>query len=214
MEAVNSRLPPRRARSTGMAASVVTSTLRQLRSIASAKSAMSIPSSAAGPGWPTWFQTKSRLPNSATVRATISLAKASCVRSPASATALPPAARISAATASARAASRSTTETEAPSLANRSAPARPMPDAPAVTIPILPASRIASPFLGLSGEHSPPHSAHVALDHPWVRRHVARGPVEHQLAGRHHVGVVRVPQHLAGVLLDLQDRHAVAMQLG
>jgi len=101
-----------------------------------------MPSIAAGPGWPTWFHAKSRPPNAAAVRLTISRANWSCRRSPTSASARPPAAAISRTTAATPPSSMSATPTAAPSLAKRSAPARPMPDAAAVTMPIFPCNRI------------------------------------------------------------------------
>ena len=53
VDAVKSRLPPPRARISGIAASVVISTVRRLRSIARSNAPRSIPSTDAGPGWPT-----------------------------------------------------------------------------------------------------------------------------------------------------------------
>ncbi len=106
---------------------------------------MSMPSTAAGPGWPTWFHTKSRPLKRATVSHTMRRESSSFVRSATMPCAVPPAARISPVTRSTPAASTSTTATCAPSRAKRTAPARPMPEAAAVTIPILPASRISNP---------------------------------------------------------------------
>ena len=73
---------------------------------------------------------------------TMSRAKSSLVRSPASAIALPPLSVICRTTALAASPFRSTTPTAAPSWAKRSAPARPMPEPAAVTIPILFARRM------------------------------------------------------------------------
>src|SRR5438132_4179954 len=144
VDAVKRRLPPPRARISGMAASVVISTVRRFRSTARSKAFMSMPSTAAGPGWPTWFQTKSRPLKRRTVSHTIRRESSSFVRSAAMPCAVPPAAVISSTTRCAPAASTSTTSTCAPSRAKRRAPARPMPEAAAVTIPIFPARRIAS----------------------------------------------------------------------
>src|SRR5262249_19064305 len=69
--------PPPRARSSGNAASVVTTCERRLRSTASAKSVISTPSTEAGPGWPRWFQTKSSPPKAFAVSRTMRRALAS-----------------------------------------------------------------------------------------------------------------------------------------
>ncbi len=106
---------------------------------------MSMPSTAAGPGWPTWFHTKSRPLKRATVSHTMRRESSSFVRSATIPCAVPPAFAISLTTRWTPAASTSTTATWAPSAAKRSAPARPMPEAAAVTIPIFPASRMAHP---------------------------------------------------------------------
>src|ERR1035437_10372777 len=103
---------------------------------------MSIPSKLDGPGWPTWFQAKSSPPKAATVRFTMSPAKASSRRSPDSAIAWPPASMIYRATAAAPSGLMSTTATAAPSRAKVIAPALPIPDAPAVTRPTLFAIRM------------------------------------------------------------------------
>src|SRR5215470_1735366 len=71
VDAVNRRLPPPRARISGIAASVVISTVLRLRLTARSNALMSMPSTAAGPGWPTWFHTKSRPLKRATVSHTI-----------------------------------------------------------------------------------------------------------------------------------------------
>src|SRR5581483_4608563 len=128
-----------------MAASVVTITVRRFSVMARAKSFMSMPSTAAGPGWPTWFQTKSSPPNARAVSRTMRRASSSFVRSATIGWARPPAALISPTTRSTPAASMSTTPTAAPSLAKRTAPARPMPEAAAVTMPILPCMRMVAP---------------------------------------------------------------------
>src|SRR2546426_5419292 len=145
VDAVKRRLPPPRARISGMAASVVTSTVRRLRSRARSKALMSMPSTAAGPGCPTWFQTKSSPLKRLTVSHTMRRESSSLVRSAAIPSAAPPAAVISLTTRCTPAASTSTTATCAPSRAKRRAPARPMPEAAAVTIPIFPDRRIDRP---------------------------------------------------------------------
>src|SRR5215468_3273498 len=129
-----------------MAASVVTSTVRRFRSMARSKAAMSMPSTAAGPGCPTWFHTKSRPLKCPTVSHTMRRASSSLVRLATMPCAVPPAAAISATTRCTPAASTSTTATCAPSFANLSAPALPMPEAAAVTIPIFPLRRIDPPL--------------------------------------------------------------------
>ncbi len=106
---------------------------------------MSMPSTAAGPGWPTWFHTKSSPLKRATASHTMRRESSSFVRSATIPCAMPPAFAISLTTPWTPAASTSTTATWAPSAAKRSAPARPMPEAAAVTIPIFPASRMAHP---------------------------------------------------------------------
>src|SRR5262245_12080424 len=126
-----------------MAASVVTSTVRRFRSMASSKAARSTPSTAAGPGCPTWFHTKSSPLKRPMVSHTMRRESSSFVRSATMPWAVPPAAAISFTTRSTPAASTSTTATCAPSRAKRRAPARPMPEAAAVTIPIFPAKRMA-----------------------------------------------------------------------
>src|SRR6266508_2422955 len=126
-----------------MAASVVISTVRRFRSTARSKALMSIPSTAAGPGCPTWFQTKSSPLKRVTASHTIRRESSSFVRSAGIPNALPPAAVISLTTRCTPAASTSTTATCAPSRAKRRAPARPIPEAAAVTIPIFPARRMA-----------------------------------------------------------------------
>ena len=92
---MKSRLPPPRARISGMAASVVISTVRRFRSIARSKAPMSMPSTAAGPGCPTWFHTKSRPLKRLTVSHTMRRESSSFVRSATIPCAVPPAAVIS-----------------------------------------------------------------------------------------------------------------------
>ena len=142
---MKSRLPPPRARISGIAASVVISTVRRFRLMARSKVLMSMPSTAAGPGCPTWFQTKSRPLKRLTVSHTMRRESSSFDRSPTIPWAVPPTAVISPTTRWTPGASTSTTATCAPSRAKRKAPARPIPEAAAVTIPIFPARRIDHP---------------------------------------------------------------------
>src|SRR5215470_12603374 len=146
VEAVKRRLPPPRRRISGMAASVVRSTVRRFKSMARSKAAMSMPSTAAGPGCPTWFHTKSKPLKRPTVSHTMRRASSSLVRSATIPWAVPPDAAISFTTRCTPAASTSTTATCAPSFANLRAPARPIPEAAAVTIPIFPLRRIDPPL--------------------------------------------------------------------
>ena len=106
---------------------------------------------AAGPGCPTWFHTKSRPLKRATVSHTMRRESSSRVRSAGMPKAVPPAEVISPTTRCTPAASTSTTATCAPSRAKRRAPARPMPEAAAVTIPIFPARRISGDSIPREG---------------------------------------------------------------
>src|SRR5215470_17134698 len=94
VEAVKRRLPPPRRRISGMAASVVRSTVRRFKSMARSKAAMSMPSTAAGPGCPTWFHTKSRPLKRPTVSHTMRRASSSLVRSATMPCAAPHAGRV------------------------------------------------------------------------------------------------------------------------
>ena len=83
---------------------------------AMSKPSISMPSTEAGPGWPTWFQTKSIPPSAFAASRTMRRLSSSRVRSAGIPTARPPADSIS------------TTATAVPSLANRTAPAHAIPE--------------------------------------------------------------------------------------
>src|SRR6185503_18167825 len=185
VDAVKSRLPPPRRRISGMAVSVVTRTVRRLSSMARSNAFMSMPSTAAGPGCPTWFHTKSRPLKRAAVSHTMRRESSSFVRSATIPCAVPPAALISPTTRSTPGASTSTTATWAPSRAKRSAPARPMPEAAAVTIPIFPASRMSNPPRVGVREGPSLHPAAEALEPEQLVAVAGIGGVEPARVGEH-----------------------------
>jgi hypothetical protein len=86
---------------------------------------------------PALFTSTSSPPKVSTAAATTCSTTAGSLRSPVTATAVPPAASISATTALAVSALTSATTTLAPSPANRSAAARPMPEPAPVTTTLL-----------------------------------------------------------------------------